>query len=64
MQKFCQAKVSQIDVASFVNEYVLRLQISVDNAVMVKIAECNSNLSSIEFHNVFREALIVEQMVI
>jgi len=64
LQEFRQAKVGQIDVASFINEYVLRLKISVDYAVMVKIAKCYSNLCSIEFHNVLREALVMEQMVI
>ena len=64
MQEFRQAEICKIDVPSFVDQYILRFKISVHDAIVMKIAECNSYLSSIEFDNMLRESLVMKQMII
>ena len=46
---FAQAKVDQFDVSVSAEENVFRLQIAKNDAELVKIAKCESDLRQIEF---------------
>ena len=57
-----QTEVSQFDVTILVNEYVLWLQVSVDNLVLVEDTDCEHELGSIELDSFLRESLDLEQV--
>lgn len=58
-----ETEVSDLDVALVVEEHVLRLQVTVDNAVLVQAAEAFDKLSCVEACAPFTEFLVFPQVV-
>ena len=57
-----QAKISHLDVTLRVEKYVFRLQISIDDTVLVEVLEGEDDLGGIEPSSVFTESNLVAQM--
>ena len=59
MQNLCNAKVSKLDLAVPCKEDVLRLDVAVQDALLVEVAQSSHNLHDLELHNVVRQAVPV-----
>lgn len=64
LEEFGKAKVSETDVAICIHQYILGLQISVDNALLVEIAKSEDDLSSNELDSIFLEPLLLVYIVV
>ena len=60
---FGQAKVSDFDVSFMVQENVLRLQVTVDDSILVEISERFNELRGVEACPPLAELLVFAQMV-
>ena len=61
-EELCQTKVSQLNVAVLVDEHVLRLQVSMDDLMLVEDTDSEHELGSIELDSFLGEAFDLEQV--
>lgn len=59
---FCQPKISETNVAIVVHEDVLRLQVSVDNFLVVEVTNSHSHLDGVELGALLSESLSLAQV--
>jgi hypothetical protein len=62
LKDLCQSEIGQTNETIFFHKDVLRLQISIDNFLLVKMAESQSNCKRIELSSRFRELPGFSQM--
>ena len=62
LEDLSQTEVSQADVSVLVHQYVLRLQISVDNMLFVQMSDGECYLRGVELRSIFGETSTVSQM--
>ena len=56
MSHFCETKVRKQQISIIIEEYVLRLKISIQNVLLVQMAKCQGNLSDKELCLILLEA--------
>ena len=61
-EEFSKAEVSQLDVAIFINENILRFQVSVDDLVLVEDADSEHKLGGVELDCFLWESFDLEQV--
>ena len=64
LQELSESEISEVNVARLIDQDILRFEISVHDAVIMKVAEGHCHLSCIEFDYFLFESLFVEQMIV
>mmetsp|Transcript_46424 Transcript_46424/g.61484 ORF Transcript_46424/g.61484 Transcript_46424/m.61484 type:complete len:245 (+) Transcript_46424:821-1555(+) len=62
LDELCEAEIRHKQVAIFANEHILRLQITINNALLMQMRKCESNLSCEELSLVLREHSHLNEM--
>lgn len=63
LQLLGNAKINDCCVAIFANQHVLRLEVTVDNVLRMKMSQTKSNLECNHFGSLLREALFLLEML-